>query len=203
MKKRVLQGLETKKRIIDCARVLFNEKGYNNVTVDDIVTAVKGSKGSFYTHFKSKEELLFNMVPLADEAYKNFLSLNVEYNNTIEKISSFICYVFDIMSNKIGLDFMSTIYSSQIKDINTESFLISSQRSYYDVFTSIIKEGIEKNELKAQISPEHTVNIFTTCIRGAIYDWCLNKGSFKLVDYGMEIMNIMIESIRVEKGGYK
>jgi hypothetical protein len=71
------------------------------------------------------------------------------------------------------------------------------------VFAIIIKEGIEKNEIKTQISPEQTVKTFTTCIRGIIYDWCLYKGSFKLVDYGMEIMNIMIESIRVEEGGYK
>jgi hypothetical protein len=203
MDKRVLKGLKTKKRIIDCARALFHEKGYNSVSVDDIVLSANSSKGSFYTHFKSKEELIFHMVPLADEAYQNFLSSNIEYISTIEKISSFIRYVFHNMSDKIGLDFMSAIYSSQIKDTNSESFLTSSQRSYYDVFAIIIKEGIEKNELKAQISPEHTVNIFTTCIRGAIYDWCLNKGSFNLVDYGMEIMNIMIENIRVEKGGNK
>lgn len=201
MKKRVLQGLETKKRIIDCARILFHEKGYNNVTVNDIVSKAKGSKGSFYTHFNSKEELILNMVPLADNAYNDFLSLNVIYNNSIEKISSFIRYVFNIMSDKVGLEFMSAIYSSQIKDINIESFLISSQRSYYDVFTTIIKEGIEKKEIKAQISPEHAVNILTTCIRGIIYDWCLNKGSFHLVDYGMEIMNMMLDNIREKTEG--
>lgn len=203
MDKRVLKGLETKKRIIDCATVLFHENGYNSVSVDDIVLKANSSKGSFYTHFKSKEELIFHMVPFADEAYQNFLSSKNEYISIIEKISSFISYVFTNMSDKIGLDFMSAIYSSQIKDTNSESFLISSQRSYYDVFAIIIKEGIEKNEIKAQISPEHTVKTFTTCIRGVIYDWCLNNGSFNLVDYGMEIMNIMIESISVEKGGYK
>lgn len=197
MNKRVIQGMETKRRLIECARNLFKEKGFNNTTVDDIIKAANSSKGGFYTHFKTKEELLFNMVPLVDEAYDGFLKMDIKADNTLDKITSYIQYVFDIITNEIGLEFISNIYASQIKDLETERFLIASERKYYQVLEKIIEEGKARNEINPEVNTKHTVNLLTTCFRGAIYDWCLHKGEFNLVEYGGEIMDIMVNQIKL------
>lgn len=200
MNKRELQGIETKKRLIECARKLFKEKGFNRTTVDDIIKEANSSKGGFYTHFKSKEELLFNMVPLINEIYDSFLKMDFKSANSIEKISIFIQYVFKTMTDEIGLEFISTIYASQIKDLTTESFLIiDSERTYYIVFEKLIEEGKAKNEIKPEVNTKDTIDIFTTCFRGAIYDWCLHKGEFNLAEYGGKIMDIILNSIKVEQ----
>ena len=50
---------ETVRRILDTARRLFLEKGYDNTTVQDIVDGLGGlSKGAIYHHFRSKEDIL-------------------------------------------------------------------------------------------------------------------------------------------------
>ena len=49
---------ENKKRIIECALKLINEKGFNNVSVSEITKTANVSKGAFYIHFKSKEDLI-------------------------------------------------------------------------------------------------------------------------------------------------
>ncbi len=50
---------ETVARILDVARRLFMEKGYDNTTIQDIVDQLGGlSKGAVYHHFKSKEEIM-------------------------------------------------------------------------------------------------------------------------------------------------
>ena len=50
---------ETRKRILDAAAVVFVEKGYEESTILDIVAATDGlTRGAFYHHFKSKEEVL-------------------------------------------------------------------------------------------------------------------------------------------------
>lgn len=195
--KRVLQGIETKKNIINCAKELFREKGYNRVSVDEIIKKANSSKGSFYTHFRSKEELLFNMVPLVDEVYLEFLELNLQPDNTIDKISLFINYVFKTIEDKIGLEFISTIYSTQIKDLASDSFLITSDRKYYQVLLELIEEGKMTNEIKQELSSENMVSILTTCIRGVIYDWCLKKGGFSIVEYGEEVTNIVLNQLRI------
>ncbi|MBP9479694.1 MAG: TetR/AcrR family transcriptional regulator [Sebaldella sp.] len=53
---------EKKKNIIEQSRELFKEKGYNETKVEDITKALGISKGSFYTYFKSKEEVLIEIL---------------------------------------------------------------------------------------------------------------------------------------------
>lgn len=195
--KRILQGIETKKRLLDCAITLFREKGYHNVTVDEIIEKVNSSKGSFYTHFSNKEDLLYNMVHLLDEVYLDFSEANLKHQSTIDKISLFIHYVFKTIEEKIGLDFITVIYSSQIKDSTSDRFSITPERKYYQILERIIEEGKEKNEIKKELSAEYIITILTTGIRGVIYDWCLSRGTFDLAQYGNEVISMLLHQVKM------
>jgi AcrR family transcriptional regulator len=48
----------TRKEILAAARKLFESRGYEETSVDDIMVSADLSKGTFYYHFASKEELL-------------------------------------------------------------------------------------------------------------------------------------------------
>ena len=48
---------ETRERILKSARRLFNRKGFSEVTIDEIMTAAGLTRGGFYGHFPTKEEL--------------------------------------------------------------------------------------------------------------------------------------------------
>jgi AcrR family transcriptional regulator len=49
---------ETRKAIIDSALALFGEKGYAVTSVQEITDAAGVTKGAFYHHFESKQDLL-------------------------------------------------------------------------------------------------------------------------------------------------
>jgi TetR/AcrR family transcriptional repressor of nem operon len=66
------RGDSTRERILNAAARLFHEFGYNATSVQDIVNAAKVPKGSFYNHFKSKEELA---IAASDSFYPFVLSL--------------------------------------------------------------------------------------------------------------------------------
>jgi AcrR family transcriptional regulator len=44
--------------LIDCAQRLFLSQGYERTTINDVIVATGLSKGAFYHHFRSKEDLL-------------------------------------------------------------------------------------------------------------------------------------------------
>lgn len=44
--------------LLDCAQALFFERGYESTTVNDIIARAGISKGGFYHHFTSKDEIL-------------------------------------------------------------------------------------------------------------------------------------------------
>ena len=48
---------KTRTRIVESARILFNRHGFENVTIDMVMEAANLTRGGFYNHFQSKEEL--------------------------------------------------------------------------------------------------------------------------------------------------
>jgi len=56
---RLVKLVEVRKgELVDAAQALFFTEGYENTTVADIIARAGVSKGGFYHHFESKEELL-------------------------------------------------------------------------------------------------------------------------------------------------
>jgi TetR/AcrR family transcriptional regulator, transcriptional repressor for nem operon len=48
---------DTRERILESARRLFNSRGYSGVTIDEIMNDARLTHGGFYRHFKGKDEL--------------------------------------------------------------------------------------------------------------------------------------------------
>lgn len=58
----VSKGEKTRRRIVGHATLLMYEKGYAKTTIDDVIAAAGVTKGSFYFHFSSKEELGYAVI---------------------------------------------------------------------------------------------------------------------------------------------
>src|ERR1700744_6136215 len=52
------QVVENRRRILDAAAQLFRERGFENVTVAEVMSAAGLTHGGFYGHFDSKEDLI-------------------------------------------------------------------------------------------------------------------------------------------------
>ena len=48
----------TRDRIIAAARLLFNQHGFVDVSIDDVMAEAGLTRGGFYNHFRNKQELL-------------------------------------------------------------------------------------------------------------------------------------------------
>lgn len=53
-----MRGKETRDHIVDAADDLFYRQGYEHTSFADIAAAVRISRGNFYYHFKTKDEIL-------------------------------------------------------------------------------------------------------------------------------------------------
>lgn len=59
-----------KKTIIHESMKLFSLKGFLGTSIDDILKASHASKGGFYNHFKSKEDLFFQVLDEARRVWR-------------------------------------------------------------------------------------------------------------------------------------
>lgn len=53
-----MKGIETRAAIVAAADRLFHERGYGHTSFADIAEAVELSRGNFYYHFRTKDEIL-------------------------------------------------------------------------------------------------------------------------------------------------
>ena len=76
---------QKRKKIIDKAWELFAKNGYEETKVEDITKDLGISKGSFYTYFATKEELLYEILgKIKKEVIENLENINVD--QTPEKV---------------------------------------------------------------------------------------------------------------------
>ena len=76
---------QKRKKIIDKAWELFAKNGYEETKVEDITKDLGISKGSFYTYFATKEELLYEVLgKIKKEVIKKLENINVD--QTPEKV---------------------------------------------------------------------------------------------------------------------
>src|SRR5258708_13029461 len=54
--------VDSRQEILRTAARLFQQRGYDATSMNDIAAALKLSKGGLYPHFQSKDEILFNLM---------------------------------------------------------------------------------------------------------------------------------------------
>ena len=70
---------QKRKKIVDKAWELFAKNGYEETKVEDITKDLGISKGSFYTYFTTKDELLYEVLEkIKKEAIGNLENINVD-----------------------------------------------------------------------------------------------------------------------------
>ena len=73
MGKRQEAALETKHKIVQAVKELMEEKSVEEMNIEEITTRAGVAKGSFYTHFKRKEDVVSEIALLEYDVVKNIV----------------------------------------------------------------------------------------------------------------------------------
>ncbi|MDD2971847.1 MAG: TetR/AcrR family transcriptional regulator [Lachnospiraceae bacterium] len=146
---------ETVNLILDQARKLFIEKGYEGTSIQDIINNLGGlSKGAIYHHFKSKEEI-FEAVcqKIGDEniIYYNRMR-DDETKNGFEKLKVIIRSAYTNPNN-------NAVIAMQEKITSDPKFLMKQIKESYELVAPlyiepIIREGIADGSIRTDYPKE-------------------------------------------------
>lgn len=196
MNKRQLQALETKKRILKVALELFQEKSFSDVTVDEIIEKSQTSKGAFYNHFKSKHDIFYEKFKEIDDYYVHKIVPKFEScHSAEEKLQLFFYKQMEYVEQQFGWDVIRTIYEHGL-DVEKESYFLIPDRPLYQILGALCDEGKRKGEFRTDISTDEMVLILARAIRGILYDWAINKGSFSLLNEQNVLFDVVIKGMK-------
>lgn len=189
MKKKNAQN--TKKKIVSAAWKLFYEQGYDNTTVDDIVSESGTSKGSFYHYFSSKDALLSSLSYLFDDKYDELAEVMPDDMLCTEKLLFLNKELFRMIEDSISIDLLTQLLSSQLITKNEKS-LLDHNRTYYKLLRSIVIDGQKRGEISADNSANDIVKAYALYERAMLYDWCLCNGEYSLSTYSSTMLPMFL-----------
>ena len=136
MEKKKSARSQKRKKIIDKAWELFAKNGYEETKVEDITKDLGISKGSFYTYFATKDELLYEVLgKIKKEINRNLENINV--NQVPEKVledyvKAKMNYVVKILNNmrlnsveKYSIDPKLRNFFEELKEKSTDFIKIN------------------------------------------------------------------------------
>ncbi|MDD6073883.1 MAG: TetR/AcrR family transcriptional regulator, partial [Clostridium sp.] len=173
---------------------LFKQKGYDQVSVDEIVREAGTAKGTFYIYFESKADVLIYMLSAYDDYYDQIAQqLNPEESvdlrlKTIVKSSS--VFTQDV----IGLDLIQVLYANQLTGkLKKELY---TNRALYRIVHQLLEEGQQKGEYLAEEDSIVLTNRLINWIRGTFFEWCLQAGDFCLETECVRLTEVFCRGIR-------
>ncbi len=168
-----LKSKETKAKIFRAAKDILQKKGYEQLSIKNICEEAGVSNGSFYHHFKTKDDLLSYYIeeqPGIDSNLLDIPSTPDEAKQTI--IYVYLNYVH--YCQKLGVEFIANYYTPKNQSLNP---LIWSKRPYPIVTVS---DYLQKAIEAGVVSPSAQLNDIATDIRmiviGNVFEWCLKGG---------------------------
>ena len=187
----------TKAKIVSAAWKLFYEQGYEATTVEEIIDESGTSRGSFYHYFEGKDALLSSLSFLFDEEYEAAMEDMDENMAPFEMLMYLNYRLFHMIENRISLDLISRMYSTQLVTRGYRH-LLDHNRVYYKLLRSVVTKGQENGDFRTDWTVNDIVKLYALEERALIYDWCLCNGEYSLSDYSKKVFPGLMSPIKSE-----
>jgi TetR/AcrR family transcriptional repressor of nem operon len=172
--------------IIHEAQKLFSLNGFLNTGINEIIEAASTSKGGFYNHFCSKEDLFYEVLAESQKIWrKKVLSSLDNIDSPIEKIIQILRnyrdkYLKDAENFPGGCIFIT--FSVELDDVHPH--LVREVHKGFVGFKAMLKrlldEAIQKGELPGNLNTITVTEMLFTGMLGASVLYGVNKSTSAL-----------------------
>ena len=172
------KGTTTEKKILHAAIELFVRKGYHATSIQDITQNVGLTKGAFYAHFKSKGELLYQIIEEFKTLFLDQLIKDVSDHSgsPADKIHRCMSFSAEFARTNENLCVFLTFLTNELKsDVDFEIVLKGVYRKYQKFLSKIFLQGIRSGQFKSDLDPDLAALSFMALHDGILHQWILNK----------------------------
>jgi len=164
------KGEATRQRIIAEAAPIFNQRGFQGCSMQDLMTATGLEKGGLYRHFANKEEL-------AAEAFRFSVAQNLkirtehldEISNSIDKLKRAV-HLFVELPSTIpgGCPLMNTAIDADDGNPALRDLARKGIQDWRARLVHIVETGITAGEIRRSTDPRRIANTLIATLEGAL-----------------------------------
>ncbi len=143
---------KTRRQILEAARVCLSRSGYDAASVSDICQEAGVTKGAFYYHFESKQNLFLELFTLWEREFSTVLSLFDETSRTAKErllaLQIFAREVFTGTSNYMPLIFEFWLQST--RNPLVQKISLEAHRRHVEMLSRLMLEGQVDGSIKIE-----------------------------------------------------
>ena len=195
------KALETRNKLLHKSLELFGKYGFEHVTIEQITKACDVSKGTFYTHFPSKYDVILEKFKEFDTFYDTVEKEIDPSLSASEKILTIYNEQMLYIINVVGKDVLATVYTAAMTNqVEEDHYLINPQRKIFQILTNYIAEGVASGEFRQDVSIADMQSMIQRCMRANVYDWLIHNETFDLVKEMRLFTSVVLDGLKMKKG---
>lgn len=179
------------RQIIEAAVEVIAENGYHASQVSKIAKKANVADGTIYLYFKNKEDILISVFK---EKMGHFIDKTVkaisEKETAKEKLLTFIQMHYKQLSESPYLAIVTQLELRQSKpELRAEINKVL--KSYLNVIDSIIKQGLEENDIQTDINPQLIRQMIFGTLDETVTTWVMKSQRYPLIDQAEEVHQLL------------
>lgn len=178
----------SKDEIIKTALYMFLDKGYTQVTIQDICDQLGITKPTFYNYIHAKEELILGLYDATITSLVNNTYQLVDVDTHYEQLLVIFSHLIK-ETRKYGYDLFSQMFIANLKE-NHHSF--DMRDNLTALMTLIIKKAQDKKEILNTSPPDVLYTALAHAYTGYEALWCINKGESDFERHFFESLNAIV-----------
>src|SRR5271165_690258 len=194
------KGEETRRRIIEQAAPLFNQRGYEGCSIQDIMDATGLEKGGIYRHFESKEELAAEAFDFAwattSEKRRQKLDAILDH---VDRLKQHIANFVARSGFPGGCPLLNTTVHSANENPVLRQRVRDALHGWQRMLGEIVEEGKQARMIREDINACKLANLIIGNIEGAMLIGRIERTDQALRD-ALEHLNEYLET-RVRRTG--
>ncbi|MFV0362753.1 MAG: TetR/AcrR family transcriptional regulator [Suipraeoptans sp.] len=177
MTRQQLKSQETKARIFAAAKKILQRDGYEQLSIKNICAEAGVSNGSFYHHFKTKDDLLSYYIEEQPGVNPNLSKLPSSLQEAKDTIVN-VYLDYASYCETLGVEFMSNYYTPKNQSLNP---LIRTKRPYPIVTVEhYLKQSIDAGIFNISFPLKDITTDIRMLVIGNVFEWCLKSGEADL-----------------------
>ena len=168
--RRERRKLEVRQRILEAARSLFDEQGFDGSKVSEIAERADVAEKTFFNHFPTKQHVMRALAYLAlDELLERIETVRKQRDTTRERILHFFEQVAENAEQGDAMHremLTETIHA--LHDARDESQQV---RRIHDAFAALVGDGLARGELTRAHDPETLTNVILGAFYCLMFNW--------------------------------
>ena len=158
----------SKLKLMHAALNLFVQRGFAEVSVNDICQQVGMTKGAFYHHFSSKEEMYLQLlVPKLDDYLEEHYS-PPDSATTEQRLKALARCVFDV-ARMMGRELLAQDFN-RLMHLKA-SDIYKPERRYTRILVKTIDDGMIRGDIQSGLELEQNIMLYACLLSGFLVRW--------------------------------